>query len=112
MGITKKGRPTNLVSIICDDKKIDNILDMLITETRTLGIRIFDSNRIVVPRSIHDISLDIVGQSFEVKYKKSIYKGIVDFKIEFEDIKHISDIIGKSVKETESLLRAENSKFG
>ena len=106
-GITKKGRPTNLVSIICDDKKIDNILDMLITETRTLGIRIFDSNRVIVPRSIHYVSLDVLGQSFQVKYKKSLYKGIVDFKIEFEDIKRISDIIGKSIKETDSLLRAE-----
>ena len=106
-GITKKGRPTNLVSVICDDKTVDSILDMLIIETRTLGVRIFDSNRVVVPRSIHNVSLSIGAHSFQVTYKKSLFKEIVDFKIEFEDIKHISDIIGKSLKETESLLRAE-----
>ena len=106
-GITKKGRPTNLVSVICDDEKVDSVLDILIIETRTLGIRIFDSNRVVVPRSVHNISLSIDGQPFQVKYKKSSFKEIVDFKIEFEDIKHISDTIGKSLKETESLLRAE-----
>ncbi|MGH1521740.1 MAG: nickel pincer cofactor biosynthesis protein LarC [Nitrosopumilus sp.] len=110
-GITKKGRPTNLVSIICDDKKVDSIIDMLIIETRTLGIRISDSNRVIVPRSIFNVSLCIDGQSFQVNYKKSLFKEIVDFKIEYEDIKNISDTIGKSFKETESLLRAKIQKL-
>ncbi len=110
-GITKKGRPTNLVSIICDDETVDNILDVLIIETRTLGIRIFDSNRVIVPRSVHTVSLSIEGQSFQVSYKKSLFKEIFDFKIEFEDIKNISDTISKSLKETELLLRTEIQKL-
>ncbi|MDO7697014.1 MAG: nickel pincer cofactor biosynthesis protein LarC, partial [Nitrosopumilus sp.] len=38
-GITKKGRPTNLVCVICDDVKVDAIVDTLVSETGTLGIR-------------------------------------------------------------------------
>ena len=110
-GITKKGRPTNLVSIICDDETVDSILDKLIIETRTLGIRIFDSNRVVIPRSVHNVSLSIEGRSFQVNYKKSLFKEFVDFKIEFDDIKNISDTIGKSIKETELLLRDEIKKL-
>jgi uncharacterized protein (TIGR00299 family) protein len=49
-GITKKGRPTNLVSVICSDETVDEIVDTLVLETGTLGIRISDSNRFTVPR--------------------------------------------------------------
>ena len=31
--ITKKGRPTNLVSVICDSDNMNSIMDLLITET-------------------------------------------------------------------------------
>ncbi len=110
-GITKKGRPTNLVSVICDDATVDEIVDTLVLETGTLGIRISDSNRFTVPRSIHTVSISLNGQSFEVNYKKSSFKGKTDFKIEFDDLKKISNNIGKSVKETESLLRKEIEKL-
>ena len=106
-GITKKGRPTNLVSVICGDECVDDVVDTLVLETGTLGIRISDSNRFTVPRTIHDVSLTLLGHSFKVNYKKSIFKGKTDFKIEFDDLKKISKIIDKSIKETESLLRKE-----
>jgi len=38
--ITKKGRPTNLVSVICDSDTMNSIMDLLVTETGTLGVRI------------------------------------------------------------------------
>ncbi|AJM91955.1 nickel pincer cofactor biosynthesis protein LarC [Nitrosopumilus piranensis] len=110
-GITKKGRPTNLVSIICDDQNIDEIVDTLILETGTLGVRISESNRFIVPRTNHNVSLTINGQSFEVRYKKSSFKGKTDFKIEFDDLKHISNTLEKSIKETEPLLRKEIEKM-
>ncbi len=106
-GIAKKGRPTNLVSVICDNENVDDIVDTLVLETGTLGVRISDSNRFIVPRTIHDVSLTLSGQSFKVNYKKSSFKGKTDFKIEFDDLKKISNIINKSIKETESLLRKE-----
>ena len=111
-GITKKGRPTNLVSVICDNMTMDEIVDTLVLETGTLGIRISESNRFVVPRSIHDVSLMINDQSFKVHYKKSSFKGKTDFKIEFDDLRIVSDSIGKSIKETDSILRQEIKKLG
>ena len=110
-GITKKGRPTNLVSIICSDDNMDEIVDTLVLETGTLGVRISESNRFIVPRSSHEISLTINDQSFQVHYKKSSFKGKNDFKIEFDDLKNISNSINKSVKETDSLLRREIEKL-
>ncbi len=110
-GITKKGRPTNLVSVMCTDKVVDDIADALVLETGTLGIRISDSNRLIVPRSSHGVSVSLNGVPFQVRYKKSHFKGKTDFKIEFDDLRRISDVIGKSIKGTEALLRREIEKL-
>ena len=110
-GITKKGRPTNLVYVICDDSKVDTITDTLVLETGTLGIRISNSNRLIVPRTNHNFSLSFEGKSFEVNYKKSSYKGKNHFKIEFEDLKNISNVVGKPIVEVELFLRKEIEKL-
>jgi len=110
-GITKKGRPTNLISVICTDDTVDKITDSLVLETGTLGIRISDSNRFIVPRTNHDVTISLNNQSFQVHYKKSSFKGKIDFKIEFDDLKKISNILDKSIKETEVLLRKEIEKL-
>ena len=111
-GISKKGRPTNLISVICTEENVDKIIDTLVMETGTLGIRVLDSNRFVIPRKIYDVSLILNGQSFQVRYKQFSYKQKTNFKIEFDDLKRISNILDKSIKETELLLRKEIEKLG
>jgi uncharacterized protein (TIGR00299 family) protein len=106
-GITKKGRPTNLVSIICDNDTIEKITDTLILETGTLGIRVTSSNRIIVPRTIHEVQITLGDKTFDVKYKSSSFKGKPTFKIEFDDLKKIANYLDKSIKDTESLIRKE-----
>ena len=109
-GITKKGRPTNLVCVICDESIVETIIDTLVLETGTLGIRISDSNRIIVPRTNHSFSLTFDDKSFEVNYKKSSYKGKTHFKIEFDDLKNISNSLDKSIIDVEAFLRKEIEK--
>ena len=110
-GITKKGRPTNLISVICDDEKIEKITDILVLETGTLGIRISDSNRLIVSRTNHSFSLTFEGKSFEINYKKSTYKEKTHFKIEFEDLKNISETLEKPIRDVELFLRKEIEKI-
>ncbi|MBT8242432.1 MAG: nickel pincer cofactor biosynthesis protein LarC [Nitrosopumilus sp.] len=110
-GITKKGRPTNLVSVICTDDTLDDVVDTLVLETGTLGVRISDSSRFIVPRTNHSVSVNFSGESFLVNYKKSSFKGKTDFKIEFDDLKKISNAVDKSIKETEAFLRKEIEKL-
>ena len=110
-GITKKGRPTNLISVICDDEKVDAITDILVLETGTLGIRISTSNRFIVPRTSHSFSLTFEGKSFEINYKKSTYKEKTHFKIEFEDLKNISKALDKPIRDIELFLRKEIEKI-
>ena len=110
-GITKKGRPTNLISVICSNDTLDEIVDTLVLETGTLGIRISDSNRFIIPRTNHDVSLFLNGHILQANYKKSSFKGKINFKIEFDDLKKISNIIDKPIKETEILVK-RNRKIG
>ena len=110
-GITKKGRPTNLVCVICDDVKVDTIIDTLVLETGTLGIRISNSNRFIVPRSNHNFSLTFDGKSFEVNYKKSSHNGKTHFKIEFDDLKNMSNALDRPIADIESFLRKEIEKI-
>jgi uncharacterized protein (TIGR00299 family) protein len=106
-GITKKGRLTNLVSVICDDDHMHDLIDVLIMETGTLGVRVRTSDRFIVPRTINDIKLILEGQEFTIRYKTSSFKGKHDFKIEFDDLQKISNMLNKSIKETELLIRKE-----
>jgi len=108
--ITKKGRPTNLVSVICDSHTMNSIMDLLVTETGTLGVRVRTSERYIVPRSVKIVSVDIQGQSFDVRYKIRNLNNGSHFKIESDDIKEISGVLSISFKETEELLNQEIRK--
>ena len=109
--ITKKGRPTNLVSVICDSGTMNSIMDLLVKETGTLGVRVRSSQRYIVPRTVKTISVNVQGQSFDVRYKtrESLNDG-PHFKIESDDIKEISSTLNFSFKETEELLNQEIRK--
>jgi len=108
--ITKKGRPTNLVSVICDSDTMNSIMDLLVTETGTLGVRVRTSERYIVPRAVKTLSVNIQGQSFDVRYKIRGLNNGSHFKIESDDIKEISSVLSISFKETEELLNQEIRK--
>ncbi len=101
--ITKKSRPTHLISVICDTDSMNSVLDLLFSETGTLGIRVRASERFIVPRSIVKTTITIQDKKFQIRYK--IIGKDKNFKIESDDIKSIAESINKSYKQTEELLR-------
>ncbi len=105
--ITKKGRPTQLVSVICDSMNANSLLDILISETRTLGVRIRTSERYVVPRKILESDVTLENQIFKIHYKISDSE---HFKLEFEDVKSISNALNISFNKTEELLKEQIKK--
>ena len=105
--ITKKGRPTQLISVICDSKNTNSLLNILINETRTLGVRIRTSERYLVPRKILESNVTLENQNFKIHYKISNSN---HFKLEFEDVKSISNALNISFNETEELLKEQIKK--
>jgi len=107
--ITKKGRPTNLISVICDSNAVHDIMNLLISETGTLGVRVRTSERFTVPRSLESIPVTIDDQNFTVHYKTA-NKNSKNFKLEFDDVKQISNLLNKSFRETGELIKSQVKK--
>ena len=107
--ITKKGRPGHIISVICDSSHANHLLDVLVLETGTLGVRIRSSDRFIVPRQIVPLKIVIKNQNFSVRCKVTNY-GHKQFKVEYDDIKKISAKLALSFKQTEDLVKTEVRK--
>jgi len=106
--ITKKSRPTHLISVICEPSSVNAIFDTLVAETGTLGVRVRTSARFVVPRVIVTVPLIIHGKSFAVKCKMIKSQGVVKhFKVEASDVKSVADSLSLSFKDANELIRSE-----
>lgn len=106
-GITKKNRPNYQVSVICNDDKVDSLLETLVDETGTLGVRIHPTQRFVLARQVKTAKIVLSGQNFEVRYKVSELKGKKHFKIEFDDILKVSKQLGIPTRHAEELIRSK-----
>jgi uncharacterized protein (TIGR00299 family) protein len=107
-GITKKGRPTNLVSIICDSSVTNSLISMLVSETGTLGVRIRSSSRYIVPRIVVSIPITVHEKNFTVRCKIVKHnETIKHFKVESDEVKAIADSLSLSFKEASYLISDE-----
>lgn len=91
-GTGKKGRPSHLVRVICDNRLQSAMLDVLFGETGTLGVRIQNVERVILPREILTVPVKIAGSTFNVhvKVSKDATGKVRRAKPEFEDIKIIA----------------------
>ena len=106
--ITKKGRPTNLVSIICEPSVTNRLVSILVAETGTLGVRVRSSNRLIVPRVIVTVPILLQGKNFTVRCKIVKHEETIKhFKVESDDIKTISDSLSISFKIASDLISDE-----
>jgi uncharacterized protein (DUF111 family) len=114
-GISKKNRPIYIIKIISDLRNLNNVLDVLFAESGTLGARVQEVRRMLIPRNIVTISTIVSGRSFNVRIKisRDMKGDLINIKPEFEDIKNISRTVGLSTKRTMDLVKAEAvQRFG
>ena len=88
------------------------MLDLLFDESGTLGARVQEVERIVLPRGIMMMSVDINGNILDVRVKivKDSSGRITNVKPEFEDIKVIATKCQMPVKMAMDEVRAEVMK--
>jgi pyridinium-3,5-bisthiocarboxylic acid mononucleotide nickel chelatase len=114
-GLSKKNRPNYIVKIISNVLDLNNILEILYTESGTLGARVQEVRRIVMTRNAVTTSMRIRDKSFDIRVKIARdFKGnVINVKPEFEDIKNISQVIGLPSKRIMDLVKAETiQRFG
>jgi pyridinium-3,5-bisthiocarboxylic acid mononucleotide nickel chelatase len=111
-GTTKKSRPTYLIRIISENAQLNSVLEVLFNESGTLGARVQEVERFVLPRAIVTIPVDINGNilNVHVKIVKDSAGRITNVKPEFEDIKIIATRCQMPVKQVMDLVTAEVMK--
>ena len=114
-GLSKKNRPNYIVKIISNVLDLNNILEILYTESGTLGARVQEVRRIVMTRNAVTTSMRIRDKSFDIRIKiaRDLKGNVINVKPEFEDIKNISRVIGLPSKRIMDLVKAETiQRFG
>jgi len=91
-GIGKKNRPTHIITVITDYRNLDRMVETLMEETGTLGVRVKEVGRIKAERSIKVHNINIKGRSYKIRVKVS-YLGdkLINAKPEYDDIKRIAE---------------------
>jgi len=82
----KKGRPGNVLSVLTDKKDLNNIIDLILNESSTLGVRIHEVHRKKVERHIETIE----SPFGKMKIKVKMIGGDKVFYPEYEECKKIS----------------------
>jgi hypothetical protein len=108
-GISKKNRPTHLIRVISDRTQVNTILEILFRETGTIGVRIQEIQRVILPRSSITVPVKIHDNIFNIKVKitKDSNGKTLTVKPEFQDLVDIASRIGISVKQASDLTNAE-----
>jgi pyridinium-3,5-bisthiocarboxylic acid mononucleotide nickel chelatase len=105
-GITKKNRPVNIIRILSDNFKKEILIERLIKETGTSGIRMNEINRITLERNIIIIQVNVNETEYNIKVKiiKDSSNNIINIKPEFDDLKKIAEIENSSLKTIQELV--------
>jgi len=108
-GISKKSRPSFVIKVLSDKASKDSLIQILLSETGSLGCRINEINRIIVPRSLITLPVSIQHRKFEVKVKISrSTNGVVNnMKPESDDIRKISRTLKISYKKIFDIVHKE-----
>jgi uncharacterized protein (TIGR00299 family) protein len=103
----KKNRPGQLISVIADKTKSEHLAELLMEETGTLGVREIPVSRHISRRAGGTMAIEVKGRKFQVRVKKSVtatshFQG---GKVEYEDLRRISNETGLSIRELQQIVK-------
>lgn len=107
--ITKKNRPGHVIKVLCHPEYKYEVIEKIIEELGTLGVRFNTITRICIERKIEKKKIKIKNKMYELRYKISFIesengKKIVNIKPEYEDLKIISEESGISINKIKHLF--------
>lgn len=91
--VRKKNRPGYMLRVITDHESLKNVLDIIFSETGTLGIRYYEVPRGVIPnRQQLNVNIKIDDRNYIVRVKISSSRNgkIIRIKPEYDDLKAIA----------------------
>ena len=105
-------KPPTIIKILCYPKYTFNIIEKVIHEIGTLGVRFNTITRICVDRKVETHKIEINGEFYEIRFKISFIesqkgKEIVNIKPEYEDLKQISEKLKLPVKRIQLIVQGK-----
>jgi hypothetical protein len=91
----KKGRPGYRLSVVCSPAQRESLIDSIIAQTRTLGVRFRECRRVVAQREVR--SREFMGQV--VEEKTCTYRGQTFSKLEYESLAALARTTGRPLPE-------------
>lgn len=86
--LMKKGRPAIQISVLCPNDIRDVLIQILLTETTTFGVRIYAADRVILNRDY----IEIKTEWGTVKAKRGYLNGVLIKTVpEYEDCKNIAE---------------------
>jgi uncharacterized protein (TIGR00299 family) protein len=102
--VMKKGRPGILLSILLEQNKLNEALEILYSETTTIGVRIFETGRHKLQRDIQET----VTSLGKIKIKAvRLPGGKIRYYPEFEDCRRIASELNKPMLDVQRQLLNE-----
>ena len=110
--ITKKNRPGHVIKILCRPEHKFKMIEKMIEELGTLGVRFNTINRICIDRQVEATKINIKGKTYDLRYKISFIeseegKKIINIKPEYEDLRKISEASGMPIKKIQLYAQAQ-----
>ena len=106
--LMKKSRPATLLTVICTPEKLSSVIEFLIKETTTLGLRWHEEERNCAEREM----LDLQTRYGKVRFKLARWEGrTVNLSPEYEDCKRLALKNGIPLKEIFEEARKEAVTF-
>jgi uncharacterized protein (DUF111 family) len=104
----KKNRPVQILHIITNQLEYPGLLEILMEETGTLGVRILDIPRLVAHRSRQVMRVTVEGRAFDISVKTSTVNGtVLAKKPEYEDLKKIALLLDIPLKKVRDEVIAQ-----
>jgi uncharacterized protein (TIGR00299 family) protein len=103
---TKKNRPGQILKILADRKDVKRLSRVVIEETGTLGVRVYQCERHVINREVIAVDVHVGGTKEQVKVKvaKDTNGKVIRVKPEYDDVKRLSDKTGKPLREVNEII--------
>jgi len=102
-GVMKKNRPGGLLQVLCKPEDLARIRDLTFAQTMTLGLRMTETTRAVLPRAVSARSTPWG----EVSAKETEIEGQRYARPEFEALQALAKRTGRSVAQLRYLLAEE-----
>lgn len=88
----KKGRPAYMLQVICKKEKQEELEDIIFRETTSIGLRRYEENRRILPRSFEEI---ILRDGHKVKIKICCHHGQKFFYPEYDTVRQVCEETGR-----------------